>query len=451
MAPEFVSERLMSLLERRSYAALREAFADMNVVDVAQFVETLPTEQAVVAFRTLPKDMEAEVFAEFDADMQRRIIESVTDRELADIVDDLWVDDAVDMLEEMPAHLARRVLSNASPESRSLINHFLLYPDNSAGSIMTAEFTDLRADMTVEEAINHLRAVGENRETIYTCYVIDALGRLEGVVSVKDLLLSHDAEVVQDIMSPDVISVFTTSNREEAARLVAKYDLISLPVMDAERHLVGIITVDDALDVLREETTEDFEKMAAIKPSERPYLKTGVATLARNRLPWLLILMLSGMLTGTILGFYEPVYAALPVLVTFIPMLTGTGGNAGSQASTMVIRGIALGEIGTGDALKVVWKEARVSILVGAALAAMNYVRLVAANPGNGLAQPVPLVVSLAQFGAIVVAQTIGGLLPIAASAVRVDPAVMSTPLITTITDALTLILYFSVAASMLF
>ncbi len=314
MAPQFLTEsateRLASLLGSRSYAALREAFADMNVVDIAQFIETLPAEQALVAFRTLPKDMEAEVFAEFNADTQRRIIESVTDRELADIVDDLWVDDAVDMLEEMPAHLVKRVLSSASPESRSLINQFLLYPDDSAGSIMTAEFTDLRADMTVEEAIDHLRAVGENRETIYTCYVIDALGRLEGVVSVKNLLLSHDAEIVQDIMSPDVISVFTTSGREEAARLVAKYDLISLPVVDAERHLVGIITVDDALDVLREETTEDFEKMAAITPSEHPYLKTSIATHARNRLPWLLILMLTGMLTGTILGFYEPVYAA---------------------------------------------------------------------------------------------------------------------------------------------
>lgn len=448
MASEFSAERLAPLLNRRSYAALREAFADMNVVDIAQFVETLPPEQALVAFRTLPKDMEAEVFAEFDADTQRRIIESVSDRELADIVDDLWVDDAVDMLEEMPAHLVKRVLSSASPESRTLINHFLLYPDNSAGSIMTAEFTDLRADMTVGEAIDHLRAVGENRETIYTCYVIDALGRLEGVVSVKDLLLSHDAEIVRDVMSPDVISVFTTSGREEAARLVAKYDLISLPVMDAERHLVGIITVDDALDVLREETTEDFEKMAAITPSERPYLKTGIATLARNRLPWLLILMLSGMLTGSILGVYEPVYAAIPVLVTFIPMLTGTGGNAGSQASTMVIRGIALGEIGAGDALKVVWKEARVSILVGAALAAMNYARLVLTHSGEGL---IPLVVSLAQFGAIVVAQTLGGLLPIAANALRVDPAIMAAPIITSVADALALALYFSVAASMLF
>ncbi|MDL2264535.1 magnesium transporter, partial [Synergistaceae bacterium OttesenSCG-928-I11] len=327
----------------------------------------------------------------------------------------------------------------------------LLYPDDSAGSIMTAEFTDLRADMTVGEAIDHLRAVGENRETIYTCYVIDALGRLEGVVSVKDLLLSHDAEIVQEIMSPDVISVFTTSGREEAAQLVAKYDLISLPVMDAERHLVGIVTIDDAMDAMQEEATEDFEKMAAITPSERPYLKTGIATLARNRLPWLLLLMLSGMLTGTILGFYEPVYAAVPVLVTFIPMLTGTGGNAGSQASTMVIRGIALGEIDTGDALKVVWKEARVSVVVGAALATMNYVRLTVTHPDGGFVQLVPLVVSLAQFGAIVVAQTLGGLLPIAASALRVDPAIMAAPLITSIADALTLVLYFSVAASMLF
>lgn len=448
MAPEILVNELETLLSNRDYIALRAAFSKMNEVDIAQFIEDLPVEQAIVAFRTLPQDSESEVFAEFGPETQQFIVESITDGEIAGIVDDLWVDDAVDMLEEMPAHLVKRVLANTSPESRRLINQFLRYPENSAGSVMTAEFTDLRAEMTIAEAIDHIRAVGENRETIYTCYVIDAFDRLHGVVSVKDLLLANDPDPVHGVMSPDVISVQTTSDREDAAKLIARYDLTALPVVDAQDHLVGIITIDDAMDVLREETTEDFEKMAAITPSERPYLKTGVVELARNRLPWLLVLMISGMLSGSILGHYEPIFAALPLLVTFIPMLTGTGGNAGSQASTMVIRSLALGEIETADALEVVWKEARVSVVVGAALAALNYARLVATYPESGL---VPVVVSLAQFGAVVMAKTIGGILPVAADAVGVDPAIMAAPLITTIVDALTLVLYFTVAGLMLF
>lgn len=439
-------EKLNAMLSAKSYSALRAEFSEMNSIDVARFIETLSNEQAVVAFRTLHKDMASEVFAEFEPEAQQRVIEAVTDSELSEIVDDLWVDDAVDMLEEMPSHLVKRVLSSASPESRSLINHFLLYPDDSAGSVMTPEFTDLSSDMTVEQAIAHIRSVGENRETVYTCYVIDDLGRLEGVVSVKDLLLADDSATVQDVMSPDVISVFTTSDREKAARLLAKYSLISLPVMDAERHLVGIITVDDAVDVLREETTEDFQKMAAITPSERPYLKTGIFTLARNRLPWLLLLMFSGMLTGSILGMYEPIYAALPILVTFIPMLTGTGGNAGSQASTTVIRGLALGEIKPVDALRVLWQEARVGVVVGVALGAINYVRMTALGGSSSVA----LVVSSAQFGAIVIAQMLGGLLPLAARAVKVDPAIMAAPMITSVADALTLMIYFTVASTVL-
>lgn len=440
-------DELRSLLEQKSYAALRDRFSDMRSVDVAKFIETLPAESAVVAFRTLPKEMAAEVFAEFETDAQQRVVEAVTDRELADIVDDLWVDDAVDMLEEMPPQLVKRVLSSTSPTSRTLLNHFLLYPDNSAGSVMTAEFTDLSADMTVAEAIAHLRAVGENRETIYTCYVIDSLGRLEGVLSVRELLAARDDEVVRDLMSPDVISVFTTSDREQAARLLARYDLTALPVVDAERHLVGIITVDDALDVLREEATEDFEKMAAMTPSERPYLRTSIFELAKNRLPWLLILMVSGMLTGGILGLYEPVYAVIPALVTFIPMLTGTGGNAGSQASTTVIRGLALGEIATRDALRVLWQEARVGVIVGAALGVINYARMTMMNSED---PTLALVVSLAQFVAIVIAKMLGGLLPIAARAARVDPAIMAAPLITSIADALTLVIYFTAASMML-
>lgn len=439
---------LNEMLEAKAFGRLRDEFSGMDPVDVARFIELLSDEQALTAFRTIHSDMAAEVFAELEPETQQRVIASFTDRELSAIVDELWVDDAVDMLEEMPAPLVKRVLASASPESRALINRFLLYPDNSAGSVMTAEFTDLDADMTVGEAIAHIRRVGEDRETIYTCYVIDSLGRLEGVVSVRDLLTSPDEAIVGDVMSPEVISVFTTSDREVAARLLAKYDLIALPVTDSERHLVGIITVDDALDVLREETTEDFEKMAAITPSERPYLKMSVLDHARSRLPWLLILMISGMLTGSILGLYEPVYAALPVLVTFIPMLTGTGGNAGSQASTVVIRGLAIGEISLSDALRVLWREARVGIVVGAALGAINYFRMTSLGDQGPM---ISLVVSCAQFGAVVIAQMLGGILPLAARALRADPAIMAAPLITTIADAMTLLIYFTVASTVLF
>ncbi len=441
------TQSLTELLEAKDYRALRAAFSEMNSVDIAHFIETLPISRATMAFRTLPKEMELEVFAELDVDTQQHIIASITDKEIGDIMDELWVDDAVDMLEEMPASLVKRVLRNSPPETRNLINQFLRYPEYSAGSIMTAEFTDLTKNLTVEDAIKRIRRIGENRETIYTCYVVDDTRQLEGVVTVKDLLLAGDTDTVEGIMETDVISVGTTADQQEAAMLMAKYDLISLPVVDAENRLVGIVTVDDAVDVLQEEDTEDFEKMAALVPSERPYLKTSIFALAKNRLPWLLILMVSGMFTGLILGHYQAIYSAIPLLVSFIPMLTGTGGNAGSQSSTMVIRGMALGEIRTKDILSVFWKEARVSILVGVALAAVNCVRLLIMQPGNVL---VTLVVSLTLVGTIIFAKVIGGILPIIAKACHVDPAVMAAPLITTIVDALALVLYFTIATALL-
>jgi magnesium transporter len=341
----------------------------------------------------------------------------------------------------------KRVLDNASRESRNLINQYLRYPENSAGSIMTAEFMDLRANMTVAEAIRHIRRIGEGKETIYTCYVLGSDGRLDGVVSVRNILIAGDDEKVEDLMSSDVISVTPLTDRVDAANLMAKYGLAALPVVDTEGKLVGIVTVDDALDVIKEETTEDFERMAAMRPSEKPYLKTGVTELARNRFPWLLFLMVSGMLTGWVLGRYETIYAAIPSLVTFIPMLTGTGGNAGSQSSTMVVRGLALGELEIGDALRVLWKEWRVSILVGFALGAVNFIRLEITYPGNAL---VPLVVAIAQFGAILLANSVGGVLPIIAKSFKIDPAIMAAPLVTTIVDAATLMLYFFVAGLML-
>jgi magnesium transporter len=447
MAPEIITQSLEEMLNNRQYRALRTAFAQMNEVDLAQFISSLRPEQAGIAFRTLPKDAEMDVFAEMEPKIQQHIISSITDTELAAIINDLMVDDAVDMLEEMPASLVKRVLKNASPGTRALINQFLRYPENSAGSIMTAEFTDLKKGMTVEDAIKRIRRVGENKETIYTCYVTDDTRHLMGVLTVKDLLLARDTTLVDDIMKPDIIAVSTAANREEAAKLLAKYGLFTLPVVDAEGRLVGIVTVDDAVDVIREEDTEDFERMAAMKPSERPYLKTSVFTLAKNRLPWLLVLMVSGMFTGGLLGYFQPVYMAFPVLVVFITMLNGTGGNAGSQSSTMVIRGMALGEIRTKDILGVAAREARVGLLVGVGLAVVNYLRMLVTNPGSPLTA---LTVSLAILAAVAAAKVIGGTLPILVRLCRLDPALVAAPFITTIVDALVLLIYFNIARLLL-
>ena len=336
---------LEALLKKRSFKALREALLELNEVDIAEFLGLLNGEEAVLAFRTLPKGMAADVFAELEPEMQQLIVAAATDAELAVIVEDLYVDDAVDMLEDMPANVVKRILKNATPEMRGLINQFLKYPEHSAGSIMTAEFTDLRPTMTVEQAIEHIRRTGEDRETVYTCYVVGPRRRLLGVVTVRSLLLARDSQLVSDVMEDGVISVATGTDQEEAVRLLQRYGFLSLPVVDAEGRLVGIVTVDDAVDVMEQEATEDFEKMAAMAPSERPYLKTGVFSLARHRIVWLLVLMISGMITGGILGRYEAAIAAMPLLVTFIPMLTDTGGNAGSQSSTLVIRGLAVNEI----------------------------------------------------------------------------------------------------------
>ena len=440
-------EVLRAMLERRDYHALQAVLAEENEVDIAEFMEELTSEQATVVFRTLPKELAAEVFSNLSPENQEAILAAATDQELSAIVEELYVDDAVDMLEELPANVVKRVLRSARPETRALINQFLQYPENSAGSLMTAEFTDLRAEMTVMQAIEHIRRTGEDRETIYTCYVIDSVRRLEGVVTVKDLLLAPDGMLVRDLMNRDVISVSTREDQEVAARLMNKYDYLSLPVVDDENRLVGIITVDDAMDVMQEEATEDIEVMGALHPSERPYLKTGVFALAKNRIGWLLVLMISGMLTGGILGKYEAAFASMPLLVTFIPMLTDTGGNAGSQSSTLIIRGLAVGEITGQDLPAVVWKELRVAVLVGVILSAVNFLRLIITYPGNEM---VALTVALTMFFTVLMAKTIGGVLPLAARALHADPAIMASPLITTIVDALSLVIYFSIAQRLL-
>ncbi len=438
---------LQELLQNRSYKELREALADLNQVDLAEFLSGLDRESAVLVFRMLPKEAAADVFAELTAEAQQWIVHAASDAELAEIVNDLYVDDAVDMLEDMPANVVKRILRNADPENRRLINQFLQYPENSAGSIMTAEFTDLRPTMTVAEAIRHIRATGEDRETIYTCYVVDPQRRLLGVVTVRTLLLSADEKLVQDVMEDQIISVTTGTDQEEAARLLNHYDLLSLPVVDGENRLVGIVTVDDAMDVIDQEATEDFEKMAAMAPSEKPYLKTGVWEMARHRIPWLLVLMISGMLTGGILAHYEAAFASLPLLVTFIPMLTDTGGNAGSQSSALVIRGLALHELRVRDLPRVFWKELRVSLVVGAVLSAVNFVRLIITYPGQ---TATALTVAFTMLFTVLMAKTIGGILPLAAKAVRMDPAIMASPLITTIVDAVSLVIYFNIASALL-
>ena len=376
-------DELHALADEKQYRSLKEKLIEMNEVDIASFMEELDSEKTVVVFRTLPKEIASDVFACLPVEKQQHIITSITDNELQYIMDDLFVDDAVDMLEELPATIVKRVLKNSSPDTRKLINQFLKYPDNSAGSVMTAEYVGLKKAMTVEEAFAYIRKYGVDKETIYTCYVMDAGRHLEGVVTVKDLLMSPYATTIEEIMDSHVLKAHTTDDQEAVADLFNEYDLLSLPVVDGENRLVGIITVDDVMDVMEQEATEDVEKMAAMNPSEKPYLKTGVFQLAKNRIVWLLILMFSSMVTGEILTTYEEAFSAVPLLVTFIPMLMNTGGNSGSQASTMIIRGMAVGEISPSDLAKVVWKELRVGILVGICLAIANFVRLTLSYPGQ--------------------------------------------------------------------
>ncbi|KAB0577856.1 magnesium transporter [Fusobacterium naviforme] len=441
------NEALLALVHESKFRTLRQELSEMNEVDVATFIEELDPEKTVVVFRLLPKELASEVFACLELDKQQHIVSSITDKELTNIIEDLSVDDAVDMVEELPANIVKRVLQNATPETRSQINEFLKYPENSAGSIMTAEYIGLRKMMTIEEAFSYIRRHGVDKETIYTCYVMDNKRTLEGVVTVKDLLMNPYETLIEDVMDTHVIKAQTTEDREDVVDLFNKYGLSSLPVVDKENRLVGIVTFDDAIDVMEEEATEDFEKMAAITPSEKPYLKTGVIDMAKHRIPWLLILMISATLTGGILAKYEAAFAVLPVLVTFVPQLMDTGGNAGSQASTMIIRGMAVGDIELRDVLKVLWKELRVGLLCGLVLAVVNFVRILLFFPGQQL---VGIVVVLSMCLTVIVAKMIGCLLPMAAQRVGIDPAIMASPLITTLVDAVSLTLYFEFATKFL-
>ncbi len=434
-------------MEKRELKALKMRLGEMNEVDIAEFLETLPAAQLAVVFRLLPKELAAETFANLGSDEQEYIINSITDKEIAYIMDELFVDDAVDMMEELPANVVKRVMANANSETRALINQFLKYPDNSAGSIMTAEYVDLKRSMNVREAFEHIRKTGEDKETIYTCYVVDSDRKLLGVVTVKELLLADYDDNITDIMEDNVISVTTTDDQEHVSEICSKYDLITVPVVDLENRLVGIITVDDILDVIEQEATEDFEKMAAMTPSDKPYLKTGVLTLAKNRVLWLLLLMISATVTGNILMKFEEAFAVVPLLVALMPMLTDTGGNAGSQSSTMIIRGMAVGDIQPKDILKVLFKEVRVALIVGAVLAVANFIRVVLMYDD---AVMVALVVSISLFLTVIIAKSIGCTLPILAKLCRLDPAIMASPIITTLVDCCALTVYFSIAVHLL-
>ena len=444
---ENVKEVLFDLVSRKQFRQLKDELCEMNEFDIASFLEELDSEKQIIIFRMLPKELASDVFACLEVETQEHIINSITDKELAYIIEELYVDDAVDMLEELPATVVKRVLQNAAPSTRLQINEFLKYPENSAGSIMTAEYIGLKKSMTVQEAFAYIRKHGYDKETIYTCYVMDAKRMLEGVVTVKDLLMNDYEVKIEDIMDTNVIKAVTTDDKEEIADLFNKYDLLSLPVVDHENRLVGIVTIDDAVDVMEEEATEDFEKMAAMLPSEKPYLKTSVLELAKNRITWLLVLMISSMLTGGILTRYEDAFQVMPLLVSFVPMLTDTGGNAGSQSSTMIIRGMTIGEVASSDIFKVIWKEARVSVIVGLILGLVNFIRLVIQYPGQPL---VALTVVLALFATVFVAKVIGGILPIIAKRLKLDPAIMAAPLITTIVDAVSLVIYFQIAVELL-
>lgn len=444
---KIIAQKFQELIANQEMAKMREELLRMNEVDAADLIEELETDQATLVFRALPKELAAEVFSNLEAETQQQIISSITDKELSGIMGELFMDDAVDMLEEMPASVVKRVLRNTSPESRTQINQLLRYAENSVGSIMTVEFFDLKADMTVKQAITRVRTKGDDSESIYNCFVIDRQRKLEGVITLRELLLAQDDELIENLMTPEVITAHTTEDREEAARRLQRYGFLSMPVVDGEGRLVGIVTVDDVMDVMEAEATEDFERMAAMTPSEKPYLKTSPVKLANKRIGWLLFLMISGMITGGILGKYEAAFAAMPLLVTFIPMLTDTGGNAGSQSSTLIIRGMVVGEIGMRDLPKVLWKELRVSLLVGAILSVVNFGRLILFYPGQYM---MSLTVALAMYATVILAKTVGGVLPMIAKAFKADPAIMASPLITTIVDAISLVLYFTLAELLL-
>lgn len=440
-------EEIKELLETKQYTSLRQKLAEVNEADIAGLMEELEQEDMLKVFRILPKDLAADVFSYLEVENQQIIITSLSDKEAANIINNLMADDATDLLEEMPANIVKKLLANANPETRRDINHLLRYPEDSAGSIMTVEYVDLKESLTVEEAIARIRKVGLDSETINICYVLDAQRKLVGTVALRYLLLSDPEERIGDIMHENVISIHTLMDQEEAAAQFKKYDFTSMPVVDNENRLVGIITVDDIVDIMEEEATEDIEKMAAIMPSDKPYMKTGIWETYKKRIPWLLLLMVSATFTGQIINSFQEALSVCTVLTMFIPMLMDTGGNAGGQASVTIIRGLSLGEIGYRDVMRIVWKEMRVALMCGVTLAGANFIKLLWFDR---VGMTVALVVCLTLVVAVMLAKVIGCTLPILAKRIGFDPAVMASPFITTIVDALSLLVYFQIAKQLL-
>lgn len=438
--------RITELLEQKRYNYLYEQLNEMNAVDIAEIMDELPSESSVRVFRLLSKDLAAEVFANLPSDKQEFLIGCLSDAELERVTADMFIDDTVELLSEMPATIVKRILKVADPADRRIINELLNYPENSAGSIMTTEFMDLREHMTVEEAIEKIRREGIDKETIYNCYILDSGRVLKGVITVKDLLLAPLGTVVGDIMETAIISVHTLSDKESAVMKMKKYGLMTLPVVDSENRLVGIITIDDAVDIIVSESNEDISLLSAVNPSEEPYLKTSVRRHALNRIPWLILLMFTSIVTGLIIAKYEEAFTALPLLVSFLPMLMDTSGNSGAQASALVIRGLATGDLTVRDYLKVLWKEFRISILCSIALAVVNGIRILVQFGDIRIA----LIVSATLSCTVVAAKIIGCSLPMLAKRLGLDPALISSPFITTLVDTFAVFLYFNIAIAVM-
>ncbi len=444
------TDELEELLDSRDMKGLQRRMEEMNEFDVALFLSELEDNRMPMVFRLLSKETAAEVFAELDAPEQERIINSITDSELAGIIEELYVDDAVDLMEELPANVVKRVMRTATPQTRALINQYLHYPENSAGSIMTSEFIDLKKYMSVKESFARIRRIGEDKETIYVCFVTDASRKLEGVITVKDLLLNDPDTVIEELMDRNIIFASTTEDQESVSAKFSDYDLVVLPVVDKEGRLVGIVTVDDVIDVMEQEATEDFELMAGMTPSDKPYSRTGPLEMWKNRIPWLMFLMLSATFTSMILTAFEERLAVVAGLIPFIPMLMGTGGNSGAQSATAVIRSLSLGDTEPKDALWVLWKEWRTAVLCGLTLAVVNFFKMLLLDGmllGNeNVTVAVAATVSLTIVFIVMFAKIVGSMLPIGAEKVGLDPAVMANPLISTLTDAVSLLIYIFIA-----
>lgn len=445
-------ELAKELLEQKKFVQLKNDLQEMNPADIAAFVEEMndtaefDEKKLILIYRILPKELAAEAFTYMDSDTQMLLINAFSDKELRYVIDELYIDDTVDIIEEMPANVVSRILRNTDSDTRKQINQLLNYPKDSAGSVMTTEFVYLHRDLTVTEAFEQIRKIGLVKETVYTCYVISAHRKLVGIVTVLDLLVADSDTRIEDIMESNVISVSTHDDREQVARTLSKYDFAAIPVVDNENRIVGIVTFDDAMDVLQEENTEDFAKMAAVVPAEDSYFKTSVWSHAKSRIPWLLILMLSATLTGWISSRFEAQIAVIPMLVSFMPMVMGTGGNCGSQSSTLIIRGMALDEIRLRDFFKVMFKEVRIALICAAVLAVVNGIRVYIVYKSL----PLAIVIALSLVGTVVIAKLVGAVLPMGAKALKLDPAIMATPLITTIVDSCSLLIYFTVATTVL-